>query len=285
MTELEYQRPPDTMWSKIGQTVLAAGNAVGAGAAALGRSAAGAYHFVDPDLRRQFFQAPLLGLMSLAPTQNDIRSAEQSVRRERPVLLVHGLGGHPRHFSAVQRYIKHVGGRYSKAVDLRDGASLEAMAQRMREHIAEATNSCTSEAPNKIDMITHSMGGIVARLALEDKATRKRVATLITMGTPHRGTHLARLADTPHIVDLRPGSTIVERLACQDFWHTSHGPRLIALWSHCDTTILPPESAAWEAAEAHEMANFTHLSYLLNPDAWQFLLRVLRTSTPNLTDR
>jgi len=41
--------------------------------------------------------------------------------------------------------------------------------------------------PGKIDIIAHSMGGIVAKLWMAEHNAAARVATFVTLGTPHRG--------------------------------------------------------------------------------------------------
>lgn len=287
MTKLDGETETTSLWSSMGRGMALTGRAVGAGATAMGRSTAWAYHSVAPDLRRQFFQTPLLGLMRLVPTSQhgrDETTEDNGPSRHRDIILVHGLAGHPSNFRGVERYLTHVAGRRSRAIDLRGMACLDEMAEQLRQTIADRCDANGEGTPKQVDLITHSMGGIVARLAMDDPATRARVATLITMGTPHYGTHLARLAETPRTLDLRPDSPIMQRLASQDFWDSPEGPRLIALWSRSDTTILPATSAQWDAAETHHLADFTHLSFLLSPESWRFLARLLRLSTQNLTD-
>jgi len=47
------------------------------------------------------------------------------------------------------------------------------------------------------DIVAHSMGGLVARIYLRDHEGGKRVARLVTMGTPHRGSvKILRIADS-----------------------------------------------------------------------------------------
>ncbi|TSC83637.1 MAG: lecithin:cholesterol acyltransferase [Microgenomates group bacterium Gr01-1014_16] len=43
----------------------------------------------------------------------------------------------------------------------------------------------------KVDIVGHSMGGLLGRAYLEDKKQNSRVETFVTAGTPHRGTALA----------------------------------------------------------------------------------------------
>ena len=276
MSTPERDEEASGFWSGVGDAVATVGRVVGSGASAVGRSVAGAYLAVDPDLRRQIFQAPLLGLMSIAPRSTPGVEASH----ERDVLLIHGLGGHPCHFMAMRRYFAHVAGRQTHCADLCRADCLDEMARRLRARIQELCERRRGDRPEKIDIIAHSMGGIVARLALEEAETRQRVATLVTMATPHGGTHLARLAATPRTLDLRPRSPVIERLQNQDFWDEPRGPRLVALWSESDTAILPPTSAAWEAAQTHQLPEFTHLSYLVSPASWRFLVRLLRTPVP-----
>lgn len=279
MEEFENDAKQGSFWGGVGQAVAAAGRAVGTGALAAGRSAADAYLFVNPDLRRQLMQAPVLGLMSLIPSSKaDANMSFDDVesRDGRAILLVHGLGGHPSHFGAIERYLRHIGGRSTRGVDLRGMDCFDQMAARLRGAIRELSEQQETGGPDKIDVVAHSMGGVVARLALEDREIRDRVATLVTMATPHGGTHLAMLADTPLTADLRPGSSVIERLEAQTFWGEVGSPELIALWSPSDTTILPPESAIWSAATAHKMEGFTHLSYFLSPRSWRFLVHLLR---------
>jgi triacylglycerol lipase len=47
---------------------------------------------------------------------------------------------------------------------------------------------------DRVDVIAHSLGGLDARYALSRLGLARRVRSLVTVGTPHRGTPLADLA-------------------------------------------------------------------------------------------
>jgi hypothetical protein len=101
------------------------------------------------------------------------------------------------------------------------------------------------------------MGGLVARLALRDPATTARVATLVTLGTPHLVTYAARFGATQNVLDLRPGSPAMTELHLQLPWRgPPHQPRLVALWSPADVLLLPAEAARAPGADAVEMNGF-----------------------------
>ncbi len=50
---------------------------------------------------------------------------------------------------------------------------------------------------DKVNIIAHSMGGLDARYAIAKLGVAGKVACLITVGTPHRGSPLAKLKDNP----------------------------------------------------------------------------------------
>jgi len=137
-----------------------------------------------------------------------------------------------------------------------------------------AVNALESGA--QIDLIGHSLGGIVARVALEDVELASRVATLVTVGSPHGGTQAARLAAKPPTVELRPDSPLMARLAAQLPWPGPPSrPRLVAFWSRADLLVMPATAARLDGAENIELPRFTHYDYLLRPMAWRRVLVAL----------
>ena len=111
-----------------------------------------------------------------------------------PVVLAHGLFG----FDEVRvgkkkvEYFRGIPGRMrkmgTKAYVTRVGAtaSIEARAQELAALIRELDEP-------KVNVIAHSMGGLDARYALAKLGLAERVASLTTIGTPHRGTPLGDL--------------------------------------------------------------------------------------------
>lgn len=257
----------DRALSVVAEAGKAAGRATVKAARAIGRGAASTYESIDPDLRKHFAEAPLLGLTLLSPGEK----ADEDLPDDghRPIVWVHGLGGSPKNFLLMRTYFRLHGRRRSKAFDIGEG-SIEEASRALGAFIvalAERTNAAS------VDVVAHSMGGVVTRIALEDEVVRARVATLVTLGTPHTGTHLARLASTSRTLDLRPGSPLVERLARQVPWKAP--PRLVALYSENDTVILPASSASVEGAENVDCAGTTHTGYLLEVGVFRRVLDAL----------
>src|SRR3954469_12570636 len=90
-------------------------------------------------------------------------------------------------------------------------------------------------------IVAHSMGGIVARAWLRSRAAHRRsdgteeAARLITIGTPHRGTWLARLAMAPNVRQMRVDSEWMRTLAARE---PPTLPGIItSWWSECDQIV------------------------------------------------
>jgi pimeloyl-ACP methyl ester carboxylesterase len=240
----------------------------------VGRSAAAAYRAVDPDLRLHLAQLPLLGLTMLARGQAS--PAPLPDDGHRPVVFVHGLGGGPGNFLPMRLYFKLRGRSRTWAVAFPGARSLADMAARLTGFLEEVVTVNALPHDAQVDIVAHSMGGLAVRLALEDEKTRARVATLVTMATPHAGSHLARYGAMPNSLDLRPGSDVLARLARQLPWRgPPEQPRLVALWSAADVILLPARSAMVEGAENVELQGFTHYGYLLHPSGWRRVLEAL----------
>lgn len=95
------------------------------------------------------------------------------------------------------------------------GYTVRCFAYDWRLGIAEAGAALaarlTSETAREINLVAHSMGGLLARIALRSESGR-RVRRLITMGTPHRGSFAPVQA-------VRGSYPLVRRLAQIDARH------------------------------------------------------------------
>jgi triacylglycerol lipase len=240
----------------------------------MGRGVSSAYSAIDPDVRRHIGQLPLMGLTLLSPRRSNVQPIAGDGRR--PVVFVHGLVGHPGNFLPMRKFLALKGYKQTYAIALESVSTMSASADQLSFFIEEIIRVNGLGPGATVDCVAHSMGGLVARLALEDSATRARISTLITLGTPHLGTYAARFGATQNVLDLRPGSPVMTRLRAQLPWQgPPNQPRLVALWSPADVLLLPAEAACAPGADAVEMPGFTHYSYLLSPTAWSRVHTVL----------
>ncbi len=265
-------------WHRVGDGFGAVGREMGRATVRAGKAAAEAWSAIDPALLRHAAQLPLMGLTLLGPSHRPLAPLPDDGYR--PILFVHGLGGHRSNFAPMRLWFRLHGRGRTYAVGFKPELSLDAMADQLRAAIGEVLRTNGLPVDAQVDVVAHSMGGIIARLALEDVATARQVAHIVTLGTPHAGTQAARFARTPHIRDLRPDSEIMLRLAAQLPWPgPPELPQLTSLWSHSDLLLLPASTAQVVGAENVEMPAFTHYSYLLDVISARKVYASLRAET------
>ncbi len=158
-----------------------------------------------------------------------------------PIVLIHGVVDNRSIFTVLRRGLRRRGfGRvqglnYSPLTDdVRD------VAGRLAETV-EAL--CAETGYERVHLIGHSMGGLVARYYVQCMDGDQRVHTLVTLGTPHSGTYAARLVPHPVARQLRPGSDIIAELAMPA---PGCRTRFVAFWSDLDQMIIPSGSARLE---------------------------------------
>ncbi len=286
MSETPLDRPPESPESpdaaasppaaptpsRAGLVLRSVGSVIAGAAKGAAQGASAAWHAVDPDLRRPLGELPLLGLTMLQSRRPPpVRLPDDG---HRPLVFVHGLGGHRGNFLPMRLFFRLQGRTRTYSVGFEPHAGLDQLAAQLGAYLDEVARVNGLGESGQVDLVAHSMGGIVARLALEDLSVRSRVRTLLTLGTPHAGTHAARYAATAFTLALRPGSEVLERLAQQAPWTAP--PRLVCFWSRSDVLLLPPETACVQGAECVELAGLTHYGYLLQPACFRRAFEALR---------
>jgi len=111
-----------------------------------------------------------------------------------PVILVHGLFGFDRigvpgarldYFRGIAKHLDSLG-CHAHAVNLPIASSIPARAEKLVAAIE-------AQKHERVDLICHSLGGLDARYALAKLGLASRVRSLVTVGTPHRGSPIADL--------------------------------------------------------------------------------------------
>jgi triacylglycerol lipase len=170
-----------------------------------------------------------------------------------PIILVHGVVDNRSVFAVLKRGLRRRGfGRiitlnYSPLTeDVRD------VAARL-EDLVEAL--CIETGFERVHVIGHSMGGLVARYFVQRMGGDSRVHTLVTLGTPHGGTAPAHFVPHPVARQMRRDSTIVGELAMPA---PGCRTRFVAIWSDLDQMIIPKSNARIEHADLNARNVFVH---------------------------
>ncbi|MGK5499643.1 esterase/lipase family protein [Streptomyces sp. URMC 125] len=174
------------------------------------------------------------------PRGADRTGAPGARRRHRPpVLLLHGFIDNRSVFTLLRRSLARHGWHDVCAFNYSPlTCDIRCAAARLAEYVEEV---CESSGRRRIDVVAHSLGGLVARYYAQRMGGDARIRTLVTLGSPHAGTRAVPLLSAhPLVRQIRPGSEVIEELA---------GPapgcrtRFVAFWSDLDQVMVPAEAA------------------------------------------
>ena len=106
-------------------------------------------------------------------------------------------------------------------------------------------------------VIAHSMGGLAVRVWLRRDDNTSRVHRVVTIGTPHRGTWLARFGHTVNGKQMRINSAWLEQLSHSD-GHDRYA-KFTCVYSNCDNIVFPFETATLPGAQNLHVAGIAHV--------------------------
>ncbi|HVW81698.1 MAG TPA: alpha/beta fold hydrolase [Mycobacteriales bacterium] len=155
-----------------------------------------------------------------------------------PILLLHGMVDNRSIFALLRRNLRRRGFGRVVTMNYRIWTSdVRAAARQLAETVE---GICEQTGYERIHIVGHSLGGLVARYYVQRLGGDAKVHTLVTLGTPHRGTHVARIVPAGVCQQMVPGSDVLAELDepapdCQT--------RFVSFWSDIDALIVPKQSA------------------------------------------
>ncbi|MCD6287846.1 MAG: alpha/beta fold hydrolase, partial [Candidatus Hydrogenedentes bacterium] len=156
-----------------------------------------------------------------------------------PILLVPGFGAFAPCMGSLGHMLRSRGS--GPVFEFQPGvmfAPIEEFANRLSARIDSILKSTGAD---RIDLVGHSMGGLVARYYIEQLGGDSKVRRCVTIHTPHHGTILAFLVPGENTRQMRPHSTFLTRL---NFMETDPRRRRISsIWSPFDNIVIPPTSS------------------------------------------
>lgn len=121
--------------------------------------------------------------------------------------------------------------------------------------------------------VAHSMGGLAVRHWWAGPGRSERLHHLVTLGTPHGGTMLARLALPPNARQMRLRSPWLRDLAAHDA--DARRQRMTCYYSRCDNIVFPASSATLPGADNRPLDGSAHIAMIWRPEPFEHLLRLL----------
>jgi len=188
------------------------------------------------------------------------------------VLLVHGymcnratwrhwlMDGIPSHWTVATVNLEPVFGAVERYADVVH-AAVEALRQ--------------ASGAERITLVCHSMGGLVARSYLR-RHGHHSVQRVVTIDTPHHGTVFAMLGHGPNARQMRNACGFVHQLAKDD-----EPVEFVCFASQHDNLIVPRDNQVLAGAEAVWFEKIGHLAMTANEAVLQKLIEVVERPEPH----
>jgi hypothetical protein len=158
-----------------------------------------------------------------------------------PVVLVHGLIDNRSIFAVMRRSLRRRG--FAQVCSWNYSPLSSDVARCAADLGAQIERVCERTGHDRVHVVGHSLGGLIARYHLQGQGGDRRMESLVTLGTPHQGSVLAHVLPTPLIRQLRPGSTVLQELAAP---MPGCRTQVTAVYSDLDQIVLPTASGRCE---------------------------------------
>ena len=199
-------------------------------------------------------------------------------KQGRPVVLVHGYGQNRGCFWWLARRLAELGLGPIYGVNYPWFLSVGGCARRLAKEI-ERIRIETGAA--EVDLICHSMGGLVALDYLRRRESRARVRRCVTIATPHGGVPWEGPIPGQCGHQLRCGSSYLRRVASD----TLSTPTL-SIYSTHDNVVHPPTTSSLARRGGHDICLPAggHLSLLFSEEVAGHVVSFLGQSEEQLQD-
>lgn len=134
----------------------------------------------------------------------------------------------------------------------------------------------TGQAPV---IVAHSMGGLAVRSWLCKPGDDARVHSVITIGTPHQGTWLARFGLVHNAREMRQRCAWIEGLSQRE--GAARRTLFTCFYSHCDNIACPASTGTLPGADNRHVAGVAHVALAFTEEVFDALRARLVHSTRN----
>ncbi|MBZ0236296.1 MAG: alpha/beta fold hydrolase, partial [Deltaproteobacteria bacterium] len=177
-------------------------------------------------------------------------------RGPRPIILLHGYAMCRANFRPLARRLEAAGLGPVLGFEYWTLGKTSAAAKRLAEYVEEVRARSESD---QVDIIGHSMGGVVGRYYVSLLGGDGAVANLITLGSPHAGTDVSAVGLGRPGKELLGGSTLVQRL---DAAPRPTRTRMTVVWSRADALVPGARHARVTGVDELVYDDLGHLALL-----------------------
>lgn len=175
------------------------------------------------------------------------------------VLCVHGFHVNGSCFWGLRRFLGQHGYK-STALNLGKPYIDQ---QKYVDRLTRTIDRLVTESPDiNINIVAHSMGGLVTRMALQQRPELgAQISRIITLGTPHKGTAVIRKHTITWIKQMfHPDCEFISSLA--EFEHISRHCKVLTVASEHDLVVFPATYAHLKQAQQIQLKWVSHVGLI-----------------------
>lgn len=207
-------------------------------------------------IAREVAAVTVTGLMApLGLRRLDQRTPRR--RAQRTTVLIHGYMANHQSLAPLAAWLRLRGAGPILSFDYTSSEGVERAAIALRAFLKARVRG------GRIDLVCHSMGGLVARVYLQDLGGARRVDRCVTLGTPHQGTYSAYWLWSRVASELRPDSALMARL--RETQAAAASVEFTSIIAASDNIVVPRVSAGHHREVVIDGVG--HLSMLYSPTA------------------
>jgi triacylglycerol esterase/lipase EstA (alpha/beta hydrolase family) len=203
--------------------------------------------------------------------QPQLPDAEQNIHP--PIILLHGLFQNRSCLFWMQYRLRSAGYQQVISINTPPWRDLETLTEGLAKKVDELRINLKVD---KVILIGHSMGGMIARNYVQNRGGAANVLAMITLGSPHHGSKLAPFALTPMGKTLLPGSAFLRQFNSVTWPEQT---RAVSIYTRYDNIVLPAESAKMNGAQQVELDGMGHTALLFHPRSLQAVTNALSSIT------
>jgi pimeloyl-ACP methyl ester carboxylesterase len=198
-------------------------------------------------------------------------------RGPRPIILVHGYAMSRACFLPLAVRLRRAGLGPVLGFEYWSLGKTASAARRLGEYVEEVRRA-TGAA--QVDLVGHSMGGVVARYFVQLAGGDGVVANLITVGSPHAGTDVSAIGLGRPTRELLLGSSLLARLRVAP---PPRSTKITVIWSRADALVPDARRAHLDVDGAEEVVydDLGHVSLLASRRVAGEIIQRLRTASPS----
>ncbi len=191
-------------------------------------------------------------------------------RPARPVLLVHGILCNRAVWRCLKARLHTAGFAPVRSVNLEPlFADIDVQAKNLEAELLALHQKSDGE---RVIIISHSMGGLVARSLLRNIGMEV-ISRIVTIACPHHGTRIARGLRWPATRQMCPGSSWLQALEISEGGHFP--VPFASIYSLEDNLVAPARSAHLTGAQMCEVRAIGHLGMLSSRSALDCVMTAL----------